>query len=140
MLDLKKRHGYGLVLEVLSVPGKRDVSGGKLLKVFEKVSKVLSDYYIHDSDWDWDGKKSIMWFNIDVKLLPRVKEVRGPPLKAKQNAAKFRKKHSDTFINEGRLFARDIQKKRDARQRVESALKENHLQGKFKKWKVKYYG
>lgn len=138
---LKKRHGYLLYIEVFNLEGKRDVVGSKLLKVYESIKKVLGEFYIHESDWEWDEKKKAkMWFNIDKKQLAKEMEIRGPPVKAKKDAEKFKKVHKNTYIKNNRLFAKEKREKRDALELVEALMDKQYMKEKIKRWKVKYYG
>lgn len=96
------------ILQATPLKGKTDVSGAKLLKVFQIIEKKikLNDFIILEDDWSWNkDTKAFLWYILDEKPLSRFKEHIGPPLKARAHAEEFRKKHSKCVEKNGRLYA-----------------------------------
>lgn len=102
---LKKKNA--LIIEVSPETGKTDVVGSKILKVFEIIKKELAEFRIIDAEWQWDKKgKALLWFLLGEKELPIEKIQPGPPLNQKNNVHRFKEKHKNTFVRDGRIHAK----------------------------------
>ncbi|MFW6383568.1 MAG: hypothetical protein ACOCZQ_02895, partial [Nanoarchaeota archaeon] len=107
------------ILEVTPIDTKIDIAGAKLLKAFEHIKKQskLNDFTLIEADWEWDKKNdALFYFIVKPETLSKKKLREGPPIKAKENAEKFKKKYSGYWEENGRLYAyakRDFTKARD---------------------------
>ena len=104
-----KKRGKLLVLNAVPLEGKEDVIGAKLLKLFNFICANLEKYgfNILDKCWYWNIKaknKAIMWVLVDKKDIQSIRIQTGPPIKLVKHAEAFKKKHTDTFIKNARLF------------------------------------
>jgi len=96
-----------IILKARPLDNKTDVSGTKLLKIYEHLARHLeiNEFMIIDSGWDWDKTNSArMWFIIDPESLSKQKEHMGPPLSEEKAAAAFTSKHPEYFEKDKRLF------------------------------------
>jgi tRNA nucleotidyltransferase (CCA-adding enzyme) len=97
-----------IIIEAKPVKGKEDIIGAKLLKALEFVNKELAtnDFKVYSYGWSWEKKsKAIYWFILDKKSLNKKIIVSGPPLRKKEHACRFRKKHKKIFIRNRRIYA-----------------------------------
>jgi len=95
--------------------GKIDVTGGKLLKVYNYITNQLSmnDFMVIDSGWEWDKKKdALLWYIVDPQELTEEKLHIGPPLIEKEDAKAFKEKHKESYIKNKRL---QVMQKREYR-------------------------
>ncbi|MBD3310522.1 CCA tRNA nucleotidyltransferase [Candidatus Woesearchaeota archaeon] len=108
--EIRKKAGKGkaVILKVTPLPGKTDIVGAKMMKAFDYMANQAERYgfRIKDKGWDWkEGKKALFWFITDKDIENEFRQ-EGPPVKAREHAARFRKKHKDIFQEEGRLYAK----------------------------------
>ncbi|MDO8657045.1 MAG: CCA tRNA nucleotidyltransferase [Nanoarchaeota archaeon] len=95
-----------LFMSIIPLPGKEDVVGTKLVKVFEFLRGKLADFSIIRSGWEWEhGKEALFYFIFAKKELPPVEIRSGPPLNLKEHVDHFKKEHKDTFVKEGKIYA-----------------------------------
>jgi len=97
------------IIRAKPLDGKTDVSGSKLLKIYQHLKKhiQLNDFTVTDSGWDWDKKhEARIWLIIRDEQFPGMKEHQGPPVREKEAAAQFRDKHPDAYEKEKRLYAK----------------------------------
>lgn len=121
-------------LEVENWPGKEDVVGAKLLKLFNQIKKRLKDFGVLESGWDWDKeKKAVLYFVLEKNCLPERFLRKGPPVKAAMRAKAFQEKHPDCFERKGFLFAEIKRKNYLLRDFVEEILALDFIKDKFKK-------
>ena len=107
----KKKNNKLVVMDIAAPKGKRDIVGCKLLKMFGQISADLGKYgfSVKGSSWSWDKRLAAQFFFIiDSKALPKELVQEGPPLKMEKHAGMFRKKHPDTFVKNGRLYAKTM--------------------------------
>jgi tRNA nucleotidyltransferase (CCA-adding enzyme) len=74
-----------------------DVAGCKILKQFENVTRLLTnfDFKIIQNNWYWDKHTdALLWFYLDPKILPTNFRHEGPPIKVTEHAAAFKKRWS----------------------------------------------
>jgi tRNA nucleotidyltransferase (CCA-adding enzyme) len=106
----KKGKLHLLFLEVKPLSGKDDVVGAKLLKAHHFIEQKLSRYQLKESGWEWvmDSKNNSarFYYLLSLDCLPSEEIRQGPPLDLAEFAADFRRKNKDTFVKDGRLFAR----------------------------------
>lgn len=97
-------------LDIKALSGNPDVSGAKVLKIYEHIIKKLKlhDFKLLANDWEFFKNKSraIMFFALASKELSRTVVVKGPPVKALKHVERFKQKHpSKAFEKLGRLYA-----------------------------------
>jgi tRNA nucleotidyltransferase (CCA-adding enzyme) len=103
-----------IIVHAVSLKGKRDVVGSKLLKIYIHLKRELKkeEFAVIESDWFWDTKKdAYFWLYISKKSIDHVKQNpirihKGPPLSRKDDCAIFRSKYKNAYEDEGRLFTR----------------------------------
>ncbi len=141
--ELKKRAGSNKLIIVKALPdkGKVDIIGCRLLKAFDYTEKSLkdNDFKIIESGWSWDKRiYAIFWFIIKDIKLGRYKTWIGPPLKSKKHVAAFKRKHSSTFEDKGRICATIRRRFMKPEDMVKCCLKEEYIKQKVKKCRLKY--
>ena len=88
--------------------GKVDVTGTKLLKIYESLKDGLNKHGFKTikTGWEWDKKgDAVFYFLFNKKSLPKNIEIVGPPIKIKHHVGHFKKMHKKTFIKNNRIFA-----------------------------------
>jgi tRNA nucleotidyltransferase (CCA-adding enzyme) len=102
------RRGDSLFEFVISpVKGSDDISGSKVLKILEFLSKNLVSYDFDCSGFVWDFNFPCKaYFSVKDEILSDVKVVRGPPVSAGEHCVSFRDKHDVVFEENDFLFAR----------------------------------
>lgn len=107
-LKLKAGRNRLVVAKVFNFEGKEDVEGCRILKVHHHILQRLNDngFTLLKHGWNWNKvDEAILWYIIDPAPLSRTYVRRGPPVKAKVNAQKFRDKYPGHYEENGRLFA-----------------------------------
>jgi len=125
-----------VILNAKPKPGTYDVEGTKILKAFERISRQLEqhDFKIIDNGWHWDKKSpATLYFAFDKKPLSSERILEGPPIKVKQHAVIFRKKHKKTFVKARRLYAKVKREFRNPQELLKKILKDKQLAGKLSK-------
>ena len=134
ILKKKAMNNELILLDVLPKIGKKDIIGCKLLKTLEFIDIKLrgNDFTVVDHGWQWDNKKALFYFIIKKEKLSDFIEREGPKLKDEQHVKNFKKKHSKTFIKNGRIYAhvkRDYKKAIDL---IKTLMKEDYVKEKLK--------
>ena len=96
------------VVEVAAQEGKQDVVGCKILKVHERIQKLIDmhGFTLVERGWRYDGEThGRLWYIVEPQTLPETYERMGPPLREKEAARQFREKHPDAYERESRLYA-----------------------------------
>ncbi|MBI2129948.1 nucleotidyltransferase domain-containing protein [Candidatus Woesearchaeota archaeon] len=135
-MEIKKG---AVVLEAIPLEGKEDIIGSKLLKVFDFIKKEigLNDFQLEDSGWEFNDKKTIMWFLVKNGILSRTKIHEGPPLKAAMHAENFRNKYKKTFIKNNRIYAEVERKFINIGDLIKDLIKAGYVKEKIKKITLK---
>jgi tRNA nucleotidyltransferase (CCA-adding enzyme) len=132
---LKKQAGRDelFVLEVVPKPGKVDVVGCKLVKILEHINKEIkrNDFKLLFADWEWK-KKANFYFIIKKEKLGEKKVLRGPPAKLKGYVKEFRKRHKETFVEKGYVFAKEKREFRMPGELMKKAIKDKYIKEKVK--------
>lgn len=107
---LRKRAGKNhLAVALVNLkPGKRDVVGCQLKKVFEffRDSLVKNGFKVIEGSFIFRQPGMIYLIVENKKLSPTI-EIAGPPLHVGTHVQKFREKHPSAFIRNKRLFAKE---------------------------------
>src|SRR3989344_2774394 len=123
-----------LFMSIIPLPGKEDVVGTKLVKVFEFLRGKLASFLIVKSGWEWEnGKEAQFYFVLAKKELPHMEIRTGPPLKLQEHVDHFKKEHKDTFVKEGKIYANVKVEYPRLDDFVKVLLKEKYLLEKMKK-------
>ena len=127
-----------IFLGVVPLKGKKDVVGCKLLKALEFINKKLieNQFRVFNYGWDWN-RTAMFYFVLDKKALAKNIEKNGPPLRAKENVAEFKKKHKKTFVKGSKIFALDKRKFRKPEVLVKALFNDQYLKEKIKSIKIK---
>ena len=78
-----------------------------------------------------------MWVLVDKKDIQSIRIQTGPPIKLVKHAEAFKKKHTDTFIKNARLFARVKRKHTNAHEFIKELIKESYVKEKVKEIDLK---
>lgn len=82
---------------------KEDISGSKLLKLFELLrSRIEKEGYKVKARWNFKDKKADMWFSI--KKIKRIIKP-GPFIDMKKHVLEFKKKYKRWFVKNKRIYA-----------------------------------
>ncbi|MBI2654569.1 CCA tRNA nucleotidyltransferase [Candidatus Woesearchaeota archaeon] len=109
----QKSNNKKIIVKATPLTGKIDVVGGKLLKIYEFLNEEFKkhNFKIINSNWEWNKKDDAsFYFLFDKKPLPKTTEIEGPPIKIKQHADNFRKRHKRTFIKNNKVYATEKRK------------------------------
>lgn len=139
--SLQKMAGKNMLLfiSVAATPGKEDVVGGKLLKVFNFFASKLEqhDFRVLDKSWEYDKKTSaILWFIVHPKELPLEQHWLGPPLRSKVNVEAFKKKYKKTYVKGKRIFAIIKRKYTEPEELIRQEAKDIYLKDKVRSIKL----
>lgn len=125
-----------IYFEVAALPGKKDVVGCQLLKVFDYLKLKLQEFGIREADWVWESSKSARFYICtSKKMLPKEQIKKGPPIGLENAAKNFRKVNSKYSIYEegGSLFAKVPIKTRDLEAVTKKLLASKYIAEKIKK-------
>lgn len=139
-LDLKAtRKKYNdewlLVLSAVPTADSDDIAGTKILKCHEKIIEELKnyDFKLLEADWEFEAKKSTLYYAIKKEKLSPTVIWDGPPIKAMPNAEMFKKKHKSVFEKGGRLFAEEKRKYMTPEELVKDLIKSGYIKERVKK-------
>ncbi len=98
------------VLETKPLEGKEDIVATKLLLVHRRILRHarLHDLAVLDDGFEYDprARRALHYLVFRAERLPATKEVTGPPVQARKDAARFRQKHPRAVERKGRLYAK----------------------------------
>ncbi|MFC2134560.1 CCA tRNA nucleotidyltransferase [Bacteroidota bacterium] len=126
-----------IFLEAMSLKGKKDVVGAKLMKAYEYLKRAIkrNDFTILETEWEFK-EKGIFYFIVKKETLPETVIMRGPPVSEKEGVKRFKEKHKKTFVENKRLFAEEKRKYRTIKSLVKALLKEKYVKERVKKIKT----
>jgi len=131
-LDVNK---YNVIIKARPVEGSVDVSGTKLLKVYEKILQELKDYgfVILFSNWEWD-KQCFFCFKLKDKKLSRDYKHFGPPIENIEHYEIFKDKYlgAKQGIEKGRSFVILEREFKDVKSFIENLLKDEFIKSRVK--------
>jgi len=142
IINLKKkklsRTSDFFILEINPLNGKEDVIGSKVLKIKEYVESNLLkyDFLINWSAWEFDEKKSTIGFALKKGALPKIKEIKGPPITIDWGTKEFKKKHKDTFTKNGYTYARIKRKYVDSKEIFLDLITHKYIKERCKSIKI----
>ncbi|PLW79645.1 hypothetical protein C0585_06640 [Candidatus Woesearchaeota archaeon] len=124
-----------IIFYAKALPGKTDVVGAKLVKVYEYLAKELkrNDFKTKRKGWNWDKEKDVcFYFFIDGKELEKELEKRGPPTKILEDSTRFRAKHDNVYVRNGRFYAKVERKFIKPLQIANFLIKETYVKERVK--------
>lgn len=135
-MEIKKD---AVVVEAVPLEGKEDVVGSKLLKVFDFIRKeiALNDFKLEDSGWEFNDKKTIMWFSVKNNILSKTKIHEGPPLKAAIHVEAFKNKYKKIFFKNNRIYAEVNREFIAMSDLIKNLIKADYVKEKVKKIMLK---
>ena len=101
-----------LLLEITPEKNKKDAMGAAILDKYLCVRNGLSErrFRIKKSSWFWDEKRATVWFILSKKFPPPHETRKGPKVSDAANSSRFRRKHKNAFVKNGRLYASEKRK------------------------------
>ena len=139
LAKLKKRAkstGASLLLfTVIPHVGKDDVSGGKIVKVFDFMMKMLqqAEFHILDKGWHWNGR-AYLWCIAYPDILPRVFRQQGPLVYSPpHHITAFFKKHKSFIVENNRIIALKKRRQRSLRAYAKQFIGDPYITEKVKK-------
>ncbi len=139
--SLKKKAGKAelAVIEAQPYPGKRDVVGCQLKKVFAcfKDSLQRNDFPIKGCDFVLQ-KPALLYFIIEKKQVSPTVEIVGPPCSVGKHVENFKKAHKTTFIKNKRVYAIEPRKFKTPQKLLEQLKKEPLVKANVRSLSIKW--
>ena len=129
-----------IILDLISLDGKTDVVGSKIMKSFDYIKSQLkkNNFIIISSEWKWDKKRDAqMYFVVDKKILSKTFVRTGPPISEKNPCLSFLQKNLDTFQRNDRYYANVIRKYRKPKNLLKDIINNEYIVKKVEKIKIK---
>lgn len=115
-------------IEAKPLQGKKDVVGSKIMKAYEHLKRQIKRNQFEIMNTDWEFKKvGQLYFVLKKETLSEIQIIRGPPINTKEGCTNFKKKHKQTYVEDGRLFAKEKRKYRHAKDLVKEILKDKYV-------------
>jgi len=105
-LNKKRKNSEFIVLKAKTNRQEGDIAGSKLFKFYKYLAQEIEKFFeIKQKEFEYTGKKSADYFFV----VKRRKELiyNGPFIKDKHNVELFKRKHKNTFVKSGRIYARE---------------------------------
>ncbi len=137
-LEEKSGKNHLIIIEAKTKEGKKDIVGCKLIKVIEFIKKELKkhEFNILDYGWEWN-RKVLFYFIIKNEKKPDTIKITGPPIKEKFHTKNFKKKHRNTFIEKGRIYAKVKRKFKEPHSLIRFLLKSEYIKDKVSSIRIK---
>jgi len=123
------------ILKTVPLKGKQDVIGAKIMKAYKFIIKNLKkhEFKLIDNGWEFDKKKSLLYFILKDEKLSDKMIIQGPPVKVKKNAEDFKSKHKKVFEKNKRLYAEEKREFREAKKLLKSLIKNKYIKERVKR-------
>ncbi|MDD9954578.1 MAG: nucleotidyltransferase domain-containing protein [Candidatus Woesearchaeota archaeon] len=131
-LTKKGMRGRILHVELTPLQGKKDVVGAKCQKVYEYCKRELTPFTLIESKWEFTDTATLL-YSVQPGLLAAVHTITGPPTNMKKDVARFKKKHTNTFTRNGKLYAKEQRTYRDAKVFLQHILKKKYITSRVQK-------
>jgi tRNA nucleotidyltransferase (CCA-adding enzyme) len=142
--EIRKEAGNDkfFLMKAYPLPGKRDVSGSKLLKAFVYIRKKLEEegFETRKADWNWEKEgKAYFWYYVRKDVLPEYYRHYGPPLKEEKHVEEFKKRWGEEKVKEedGRVYVEVRREFVSARDYIKEVLKDGYLHENVRKIRLK---
>ncbi|MBU1975323.1 MAG: nucleotidyltransferase domain-containing protein [Nanoarchaeota archaeon] len=136
---LKEAEENAIMMIVYAEPleKKIDVSGAKMLKVFEYIKKEITgcDFTLYSSGWQFKQTQGILYFIVKNETLAEFREHAGPPVRSKKFYKQFITKHPEEtlFIKDKKVYALVKRKNRTIRPLIKKLLASVYVNERTKK-------
>ena len=129
-----------LLIRVNPVKGKKDVVGSKLLKSYSYIESSLKkfDFKVIKSGWSFDHN-SVFYYIVKDETLSDTVIHYGPPIEHENYVAKFRKKHKNTRVKDGKIFVEKRRKVKNLKVFSKVIEKDEYLKDKIKNIKINIF-
>ncbi len=129
---------FNIILEATPIKGFSDISGTKVLKVFEFITRKLHEegFIVEKKYWEF-GNKCYLYFRIENKTIQKYKKHLGPPIKLISDLEKFRKKYGGCKIEKGRAYVMIKRRHYRIKDFVSHVIKESEVKNKIRFIRIK---
>jgi tRNA nucleotidyltransferase (CCA-adding enzyme) len=136
----KKKGELLLLVDAQPEPGKTDVKGASLYIRHERIKKEMSSYFtLKRSGWEWDEKgPALLWYILSATLPSPTESRKGPLVKDKLHAQRFRKAHRTTSVKRGRLWAKVPRRWTTPQKLLTDILSQKAFKKKLRKVRVQW--
>jgi len=138
-LKVENKNKKVICFKVNLAKGKEDIIGAKLVRALEylKMKAQKEGFDIINTAWSWDRKLDAkIFFVLEKDNLPTIEILQGPPIKAIEHVARFKKTHKQTYIKSGKLFAKEKRPYPKFTQFILMQSKEDFFKDKFESIKI----
>jgi len=122
---LKKRYKSLKIIETRTEKQKGDIAGSKLKKFYEFLAfNLLKDFELIFKEFEYNEDENT---GKNYFVLKQKKEIiiNGPPITSKENLNKFKEKHKNLFIKQGKAYAKE--KSRNLNELIDSLKKDKSM-------------
>jgi tRNA nucleotidyltransferase (CCA-adding enzyme) len=104
--------------------GRKQIFLAKLSRKLRKIKNKLNreEFKVYDYGFV-DNKKVLIYFELEVDKLPRMRKQYGPPLKYETHVKKFRKKHKKAKTEKGKIVAKVKRKYTSAKKLLDKLIR-----------------
>ncbi|MBS3171997.1 nucleotidyltransferase domain-containing protein [Candidatus Woesearchaeota archaeon] len=133
-IDVKNLKDY-IVIKVEALNGKEDIVYSKLFALFERVKNefIFSDFPVSNFGWKFDNG---IYFWFKSSLIEKTKKHYGPSLDMIEHVKDFKKKHKNTKVENGRVYAVVRRKFSDPELFIKYLIKQKWFKEKVKNAKL----
>ncbi|NJL43945.1 MAG: hypothetical protein HC945_01320 [Nitrosarchaeum sp.] len=111
--QLKRTFPQGLHAATLTpLPGKQDIAGARCKSAYEHLTRHidLHGFDLLATGWEYQNTHALCYWVVASDELPRIAIHAGPPLTRPEDCARFSEKHSNTYTESGRIYAKEPRK------------------------------
>lgn len=130
--NLKKKYkSKVLIFKVKQLNKKTDVAGAKALKAYYFIEQQLRfyDFTVKYSDLIYEDTEALFYYVLKSPTLEKTHRIAGPPLRMKEHAKVFKKKHKKTITKNKKLYAVEKRKYSKATDVAKALLKQPNVKG-----------
>ncbi|MBL7148199.1 MAG: CCA tRNA nucleotidyltransferase [Nanoarchaeota archaeon] len=140
-LKLKSNGNKFVLFNIKLLQGKRDIVGGKVLKVFAYIGKKIqeADFKLIDSNWNFESK--LLWYYVKNEHLSEYKKHYGPPIKEEKHLELFKKKWKgyELYDDSTRVFVRVKRKYKEIKGFIKELVKNDYIKENVKGIRFRVY-
>jgi tRNA nucleotidyltransferase (CCA-adding enzyme) len=121
-----------IVIALTPQRGKKDVVGAKCYKIYQHcITRLLEcEFTIRYSAWEFTPAQATLVFILPPEPLPELQEWGGPPVHKTEGVRRFTAAHSATYTRDGRYYAAEPRRYRDAAILLADTLKEEYVKSR----------
>ncbi|MBI4017267.1 MAG: hypothetical protein HY363_06265 [Candidatus Aenigmarchaeota archaeon] len=135
-VELLKKKGVVFVVGLTPVEGPKNVVGAKINKVKDFFVDRLRDFGVKCAVWEWQKGNVRMYFVVKNSTLTAEYAHQGPPVQKTQHVEAFKKQYKNTWVENGRIFAKTQRKFTGAKDALKSACTDVYVRERVKKCTV----